>query len=183
MAKKKAERVQFRKRPRKPLARVSDLNLKERVVNVRRVVKVTKGGRTFRFSALVVVGDGKGVVGYGMGKAREVAAAVEKATEQAKKNLYRVPILHGTVPHDIEAEAVSSKVILKRAAPGTGVIAGGAMRAVLESAGYTDVIAKVIGSTTPQNVVQATMKALLSLRDPITIAQQRGVPLKKVFNG
>ncbi len=178
-----AERVQFRKKQRRPIPKVSNLTLKERVVNVRRVVKVTKGGRTFRFSALVVVGDQDGIVGYGLGKAREVSAAVEKATDQAKKNLYRVPILHGTVPHDVEAKEMGTRVIIKRAAPGTGVIAGGAMRAVLESAGYTDVIAKVIGSTTPHNVVRATMKALLSLRDPITIARQRGITLNKLFNG
>ncbi|NPA35091.1 MAG: 30S ribosomal protein S5 [Chlorobi bacterium] len=178
-----AERVQFRKKKRRPIPKISNLTLKERVVNVRRVVKVTKGGRTFRFSALVVVGDQDGVVGYGHGKAREVAAAVEKATDQAKKNLYRVPILQGTVPHDVEAKEMGTRVIIKRAAPGTGVIAGGAMRAVLESAGYTDVIAKVIGSTTPHNVVRATMKALLSLRDPVTIARQRGITLNKLFNG
>lgn len=161
----------------------SDIELKERVVAINRVAKVTKGGRTFSFSALVVVGDGNGVVGYGLGKANEVTDAISKGVDDAKKNLFKVPILKGTVPHDQLGKYGGGRVFLKPAAHGTGVIAGGAMRAVLESAGVTDVLAKSKGSSNPHNVVKATIDALINMRDAYTIAQQRGVNLKRVFNG
>lgn len=161
----------------------SDIELKERVVSINRVAKVTKGGRTFSFSALVVVGDGNGVVGYGLGKANEVTDAISKGVDDAKKNLFKVPILKGTVPHDQLGKYGGGRVFLKPAAHGTGVIAGGAMRAVLESAGVTDVLAKSKGSSNPHNVVKATIDALINMRDAYTIAQQRGVNLKRVFNG
>ncbi len=154
-------------------ARASELDLKDKLVHVNRVAKVTKGGRTFTFSALVVVGDGNGTVGTGLGKAREVQEAVNKAIDDAKKNLIKVPILKGTIPHEQTSKYSASKVWLKPASHGTGVIAGGAMRAVLESAGVTDVLAKSLGSTNPHNVVKATIQALSELRDPITIAQTR----------
>ncbi len=180
--KKKIPRVPQKIR-RQHLTLPPGTELQERLVELRRVVKVTKGGRTFRFSALVVVGDGNGLVGFGLGKAREVPAAVEKALNRAKKNLYRVPILHGTIPHRITAKAGAAKVFLRPAAPGTGIIAGNTMRAVLECAGYTDIIAKSLGSNTPHNVVRATIKALTSLEDALSVAQRRQIPLKKVFNG
>lgn len=161
----------------------SDIELKERVVSINRVAKVTKGGRTFSFSALVVVGDGNGVVGYGIGKANEVTDAISKGVDDAKKNLFKVPILKGTVPHDQLGKYGGGRVFLKPAAHGTGVIAGGAMRAVLESAGVTDVLAKSKGSSNPHNVVKATIDALVNMRDAYTIAQQRGLSLKRVFNG
>ncbi|MCE2786623.1 MAG: 30S ribosomal protein S5 [Bacteroidota bacterium] len=161
----------------------SDIELKERVVAINRVAKVTKGGRTFSFSALVVVGDGHGIVGYGLGKANEVTDAITKGIDDAKKNLVKVPVLKGTVPHDQSGKFCGGRVFLKPAAHGTGVIAGGAMRAVLESAGITDVLAKSKGSSNPHNVVKATINALLSMRDAYTISQHRGIGLKKVFNG
>jgi len=161
----------------------SEIELKERLVGVQRVTKVTKGGRTFRFSAIVVVGNGKGVVGYGLGKSREVTDAISKGVDDAKKSLLKVPIIKGTVPHVQYGKFGGSRVFLKPASHGTGVIAGGAMRAVLESAGITDVLAKSQGSSNPHNVVKATMDALLKMRDPITVAQNRGISLKKVFEG
>ena len=160
-----------------------DLELKEKVVSINRVVKTTKGGRTFSFSALVVVGNSGGVVGHGLGKAKEVQEAITKGIEDAKKNLIKVPIMHGTVPHDQIAKEGAAKVMIKPAAHGTGVLAGGSMRAVLESAGLTDVLAKSLGSANPHNVVKATVDALMKMRDPITIAQQRGIKLINVFNG
>jgi small subunit ribosomal protein S5 len=163
--------------------RASELDLKDKLVHVNRVAKVTKGGRTFSFSALVVVGDGNGTVGSGLGKAREVQEAINKAIDDAKKNLIKVPILKGTIPHEQISKYSASKVWLKPASHGTGVIAGGAMRAVLESAGVTDVLAKSLGSTNPHNVVKATISALALMRDPITIAQTRVIKLQKVFNG
>jgi small subunit ribosomal protein S5 len=163
--------------------RTSDIELKDKLVAVQRVTKVTKGGRTFSFSAIVVVGNEKGVVGYGLGKAKEVTDAITKGIEDAKKNLVKVPILHGTVPHEQDGKYGGSRVFLKPAAHGTGVIAGGAMRAVLESVGVTDVLAKSKGSSNPHNVVKATIDALINLRDPLAVAQQRGVSLDKVFNG
>lgn len=161
----------------------SDIELKDRLVAVNRVTKVTKGGRTFSFTAIVVVGNEKGVVGYGLGKAKEVTDAISKAVEDAKKNLVKVSIINGTVPHVQEGKFGGSLVFLKPASNGTGVIAGGAMRAVLESVGVKDVLAKSKGSSNPHNVVKATMDALLQMRDAATVAQQRGITLDKVFNG
>jgi small subunit ribosomal protein S5 len=161
----------------------SDLELTEKVVHINRVAKVTKGGRTFSFTAIVVVGNGNGIVGHGLGKASEVQDAVAKGIEDAKKNLIKVPVINGTVPHEQIGKFGGGHVFLKPAAHGTGVIAGGAMRAVLESAGVHDVLAKSKGSSNPHNVVKATFDALINMRDPFAIAQQRGINLKKVFNG
>ena len=152
--------------------RASELDLKEKIVGIQRVAKVTKGGRTFSFSALVVVGDGNGIVGHGLGKAREVTEAIQKGIDDAKKNLIKVPIFKGTIPHEQHGKFGAGKVMIKPAAHGTGVIAGGAMRAVLESAGVTDVLAKSLGSSNPHNVVKATLDALAHLRNPMTISQQ-----------
>ena len=160
-----------------------ELELKEKVVAINRVVKTTKGGRTFSFSALVVVGNGNGVVGQGLGKAKEVQEAIAKGIEDAKKNLVKVPVMHGTIPHDQWAKEGAAKVLIKPAAHGAGVIAGGSMRAVLESAGVTDVLAKSLGSANPHNVVKATIKALSLLREPVQVAKSRTVKLSKVFNG
>jgi small subunit ribosomal protein S5 len=161
----------------------SEIELKDRLVAVQRVTKVTKGGRTFSFSAIVVVGNEKGVVGYGLGKAKEVTDAITKGIDDAKKNLIKVPILKGTIPHDQYGKFSGSRVYLKPAAPGTGVIAGGAMRAVLESVGVHDVLAKSQGSSNPHNVVKATIDALTKMRDPYTVATHRGITLEKVFKG
>ena len=160
-----------------------DVELKEKVVAINRVVKTTKGGRTFSFSAIVVVGNENGVVGQGLGKAKEVQEGITKGIEDAKKNLVRVPIMHGTIPHDQFAKEGAAKILIKPAAHGTGVIAGGSMRAVLESAGITDVLAKSLGSANPHNVVKATIKALTTLREPIEVAKNRHIKLSKVFNG
>ncbi|MBO4826018.1 MAG: 30S ribosomal protein S5 [Prevotella sp.] len=161
----------------------SDVELKDRLVAINRVTKVTKGGRTFTFAAIVVVGDGNGVIGWGLGKAGEVTTAIAKGVESAKKNLLKVPVLKGTVPHEAEVSYGGAKVLLKPAAPGTGLKAGGAMRAVLESAGVTDVIAKSKGSSNPHNLVKATIAALSEMRDAYTIAGQRGISMQKVFKG
>lgn len=161
----------------------TDIEFKDRLVAVNRVTKVTKGGRTFSFSAIVVVGNENGVVGYGLGKAKEVSAAIAKGVDDAKKNLIQVPILKGTIPHAQEGKYSGSLVFMKPAAPGTGVIAGGAMRAVLESVGVKNVLAKSKGSSNPHSVVKATINALAQLRDPYTIAKVRGVQLDTVFNG
>jgi small subunit ribosomal protein S5 len=161
----------------------SEIEFKDRLVSIQRVTKVTKGGRTFSFSAIVVVGNENGVVGYGLGKAKEVTAAIAKGVDDAKKNLIRVPILHNTVPHEQYGEYSGAKVFIKPASHGTGVIAGGAMRAVLESVGVKDVLAKSKGSSNPHSVVKATIDALSKLRDPYTIAELRGISLDKVFNG
>jgi small subunit ribosomal protein S5 len=163
--------------------KAGDLELKEKVVSINRVVKTTKGGRAFSFSALVVVGNGAGVVGYGLGKAKEVQEAITKGIEDAKKNLIKVPVMHGTIPHDQLTKEGAAKVLIKPAAHGTGVIAGGSMRAVLEAAGITDILTKNLGSANPQNVVKATVKALATLREPIAVAKTRNISLKKVFNG
>jgi small subunit ribosomal protein S5 len=163
--------------------KAGDLELKEKVVSINRVVKTTKGGRAFSFSALVVVGNEAGVVGHGLGKAKEVQEAITKGIEDAKKNLIRVPVMHGTIPHDQLAKEGAAKVLIKPAAHGTGVIAGGSMRAVLESAGITDVLAKSLGSANPHNVVKATFKALTMLREPIQVSRTRNLSLKKIFNG
>ena len=161
----------------------SGLELVDRLVGVQRVTKVTKGGRAFGFSAIVVVGDGNGVVGHGLGKSKDVASAIAKAIEDAKKNLVRIPILDGTLPHEQKGKFGGAKVFLKPASHGTGVIAGGAVRAVLESVGVHDVLSKSQGSSNPHNVVKATLDALLQLRSAVTIAKQRGISLEKVFNG
>jgi len=161
----------------------SDIEFKDRLVAVNRVTKVTKGGRIFSFSAIVVVGNESGVVGYGLGKAKEVTAAIAKGIDDAKKNLVKVPVLKGTVPHEQIGKYCGARVLLRPAAPGTGVIAGGAMRAVLESVGIHDVLAKSKGSSNPHSVVKATIDALIKMKDPITVSQLRGVSLDKVFNG
>ncbi len=161
----------------------SDIELKDKLVAIQRVTKVTKGGRHFSFAAIVVVGNEKGVVGQGLGKANEVTDAITKGIEDAKKSLVKVSILHGTVPHAQEGKFGGARVFLKPAAHGTGVIAGGAMRAVLESVGVTDVLAKSKGSSNPHNVVKATLDALMKMRDAVTVARQRGISLDRVFNG
>lgn len=163
--------------------KASELELKDKVVAINRVVKTTKGGRAFSFSALVVVGDGAGIVGHGLGKAKEVQEAITKGIEDAKKNLIKVPIFKGTIPHDQWSKEGAAKVMIKPATPGTGVIAGGSMRAVLEAAGYTDVLSKSLGSANPHNVVKATFKALATLREPVSVAKTRNLGLKRVFNG
>ena len=161
----------------------NDIELKDRLVAINRVTKVTKGGRTFTFSAIVVVGNEDGIIGWGLGKAGEVTAAIAKGVESAKKNLIKVPVLKGTVPHEQIAKFGGAEVIIKPASHGTGVKAGGAMRAVLESVGVTDVLAKSKGSSNPHNLVKATFAALAELRDAYTVAQNRGVNLDKVFKG
>ncbi|CAL2056301.1 30S ribosomal protein S5 [Tenacibaculum sp. MEBiC06402] len=161
----------------------SGLELVDRLVGVQRVTKVTKGGRAFGFSAIVVVGDGNGVVGHGLGKSKDVSSAIAKAVEDAKKNLVRIPLLKGTLPHEQKGKFGGAKVFIKPASNGTGVIAGGAVRAVLESVGVHDVLSKSQGSSNPHNVVKATFDALLQLRSAETIARQRGISLEKVFNG
>jgi small subunit ribosomal protein S5 len=163
--------------------KTTDIELKDRLVGLNRVTKVTKGGRTFSFSAIVVVGDENGVVGIGHGKAKEVVTAISKGVEDAKKNLYKIPLIKGTIPHEQVANFGGSKVFIKPATSGTGVKAGGAMRAVLESAGITDILAKSKGSSNHHNLGKATMKALLELRDAYTVANYRNVSLDKVFNG
>ncbi len=161
----------------------NDLELKDRLVAINRVTKVTKGGRAFSFSAIVVVGNEEGIVGWGLGKAGEVTAAIAKGVEAAKKNLIRVPLLNGSIPHEQIARYDGAEVYLQPASHGTGVKAGGAMRAVLESVGVTDVLAKSKGSSNPHNLVKATMAALSEMRDAATVAQNRGVSLDKVFKG
>ena len=159
------------------------IELKDRLVAINRVTKVTKGGRTFSFSAIVVVGNEAGIVGWGLGKASEVTTAIAKGVEAAKKNLVKVPVLKGTIPHDQLAKFGGALVYIKPASPGTGVKAGGAMRAVLESVGITDVLAKSKGSSNPHNLVKATISALCELRDAATVAQNRGISVEKVFKG
>jgi small subunit ribosomal protein S5 len=163
--------------------KTSDLELKDRLVAINRVTKVTKGGRTFSFSAIVVVGNEDGIVGWGLGKASEVTSAIAKGVDAAKKNLVKVPIINGTIPHSQEAKFGGAKILLKPASSGTGVKAGGAMRAVLESVGVHDILAKSKGSSNPHNLVKATFTALLELRDAYTVAEHRGVSLERVFNG
>lgn len=163
--------------------KISDGEIHQQTVALNRVAKVTKGGRTFSFAAIIVVGDENGIVGHGLGKAREVSEAMEKGKEDALKNLVKVPVRNGSIPHEQYAKYGAARVIIRPASKGTGVIAGGAMRAVLESVGVTDVIAKSIGSTNPHNVVKATIKALSLLRDPMTVAKNRNLDLEKVFNG
>ena len=161
----------------------NDLELKDRLVAINRVTKVTKGGRTFSFAAIVVVGNEDGIVGWGLGKAGEVTAAIAKGVEAAKKNLIKVPVHKGTIPHEQVAKFGGALVFIKPATHGTGVKAGGAMRAVLESVGITDVLAKSKGSSNPHNLVKATIAALSELRDPAMVAQNRGISVEKVFKG
>ncbi|MFI3260028.1 MAG: 30S ribosomal protein S5 [Rikenellaceae bacterium] len=163
--------------------RTSDIELKDKLVSIQRVTKVTKGGRTFTFSAIVVVGNENGVVGFGLGKAAEVTTAIAKGVEDAKKNLVKIPIINGTIPHKQEMRYSGSVVMVRPAAPGTGIIAGGAMRAVLESVGIKNVLAKSKGSSNPHNLVKATVAALCELRDAYSVAQVRGISMTKVFNG
>ena len=163
--------------------KTSDLELKDRLVSIQRVTKVTKGGRTFSFSAIVVVGNEDGIVGHGLGKANEVTTAIAKGVEDAKKNLIKVPVLHGTIPHEQLSKYGGAQVFLKPASEGTGVKAGGAMRAVLESVGVKNVLAKSKGSSNPHNLVKATFVALLEMRDARMVADHRGVSIDKVFNG
>jgi small subunit ribosomal protein S5 len=172
MAKKSSNRV-------KP----AETELKEKLVNLNRVAKVTKGGRTFSFAAIVVVGDGNGTVGHGLGKARDVSESIAKAVDDAKKNLIKIPMHNGTIPHEQKGKYGAGKVFIKPAADGTGVIAGGAMRAVLEIAGVQNVLAKSIGSPNPHNVVKATIDALTKLRSPMAVAKQRNISIDKLFNG
>lgn len=161
----------------------NDLELKDRLVAINRVTKVTKGGRTFTFAAIVVVGNEDGVVGYGMGRAGEVSAAIAKGVEAAKKNLIRVPIYNGTIPHEQLGRFGGARILIRPASTGSGVIAGGAMRAVLDSVGVTDVLAKSQGSTNPHNLVKATIAALAELRSPLMVAQNRGISVERVFKG
>ncbi|MFK8102778.1 MAG: 30S ribosomal protein S5 [Saprospiraceae bacterium] len=161
----------------------TESELKEKLVNLNRVAKVTKGGRTFSFAAIVVVGDGNGTVGHGLGKARDVSESIAKAVDDAKKNLIKVPIYKGTIPHEQKGKYGAGKVFIKPAAEGTGVIAGGAMRAVLESAGVHNVLAKSQGSSNPHNVVKATIDALAKLRSPMQVAKERNISMEKLFNG
>lgn len=162
---------------------INSEELKDRLVAINRVTKVTKGGRTFTFAAIVVVGNENGVIGWGLGKAGEVTAAIAKAVEAAKKNLVQVPVLKGTVPHEAKAKFGGADVFIMPASTGTGVVAGGAMRAVLESVGVKDCLAKSRGSSNPHNLVKATIAALTSMRDARQIARMRGVSMSKVFNG
>ena len=163
--------------------KAADIELKDKLVAINRVTKVTKGGRTFSFSAIVVVGDENGIVGHGLGKAKEVVEAITKGIDDAKKNLIKVPIAKGTVPHTQKGKYGGAIVLLKPASDGTGVIAGGAMRAVLESVGVSNVLAKSQGSSNPHNVVKATIDALAQMRDAVAVAKQRGIELEKIFNG
>jgi small subunit ribosomal protein S5 len=174
MAKRDSNRVRV-----KP----AETELKEKLVNLNRVAKVTKGGRTFSFAAIVVVGDGNGTVGHGLGKARDVSESIAKAVDDAKKNLIKVPLWNGTIPHEQKGKYGAGKVLIKPASSGTGVIAGGAMRAVLETAGVHNVLAKSQGSSNPHNVVKATIDALSKLRSPQTVAKQRNISMEKLFNG
>jgi small subunit ribosomal protein S5 len=155
--------------------------LEEKVIKINRVAKVVTGGRRFRFNALVAIGDGKGHVGIGLGKALEVSSAVAKGKENAKKNLVKIPVINGTIPHEVQAKYGAAKVILRPATPGTGVIAGGAIRAIMESLGVRDVLSKSLGSNNSHNVVKATMLALSKLKDPYMVAHRREKTLQEIF--
>jgi len=161
----------------------AELDLKEEsVIRVTRVAKVTSRGKNFRFGALVVIGDGNGHVGIGFGKAIDVASAVNKAKENAKKKIFKAPIINSTIPHELNIKYGSVRLLLKPASPGTGIIAGGAVRAVLEQVGVANILSKITGSSNPTNVVKAVEKGLLSLRDPLMVARERGINLKQLFN-
>lgn len=160
----------------------TELELQEEtVIRINRVAKVVAGGRRFRFSALVTVGDGKGHVGLGYGKANEVLSAIAKSKENAKKNLFRIPLMNGTIPHKIIGKFGASRVMLKPAAPGTGIIAGSVVRGLVQQAGITDILTKRYGSTNPNNIVRATEVALRQLQDPVSVANRRGITLSEVF--
>lgn len=161
----------------------SELELKEKVVHINRVAKVLKGGRRFSFNAIVVVGDGKGIVGLGLGKANEVVSAIAKGTEHAKKNLIHVSVSKGTIPHPIKSKYGAASVVMRPASPGTGVIAGGAIRAICEAAGITDILTKSMGSSNSHNVSKATFSALEKLYDIDSIARRRSISVKKLFQG